>query len=87
MSWILTKALNIVGPILAEKLVMGLYNVFIDWRFDKSESDMNRENQEHDTERYYLLKAISKAESNEERKALSITLGRFNRGELSDSKR
>lgn len=85
MGSLLTLLVNIVGQKLVDSLVSALIKSLTTWVVDKNIREMDAGNVTHDTERYYLLKAISEAETNEQRQILSISLARIHSGRLPDS--
>lgn len=74
-----------LGAELVKRLAHSLIEKLTAWLVDKKIREIQENTEEHDTERYYLLRAISNAETNEERKFFSIQLASLHRGELPKS--
>lgn len=85
LNSLLQFAVKHLGGVLVERLVASLTKKLSDWLVDRAIRNVDNSVETHDLERYYLLKKISGAETNEERKILSITLARLMRGELSNA--
>jgi len=64
-----------------QKIIEQVLDLFTDWKIGQIEDSINN----HQSKRKALINSIVRAESNEERKALSIMLADLNRSELSDS--
>ncbi len=64
-----------------ERIIGQVLDLFTDWKIGQIEDAVNN----HQSKRKALINSIVRAESNEERKALSIMLANLNRSKLSDS--
>jgi len=82
LNALLNFAVKSIGGLLVEKLVNSLVSKLTDWVVDRTVDEIRTQDNTFDMERYYLYKKITQAETNEERKMLSITLARLHRGEL-----
>lgn len=85
MQTILQFAVKYLGGALVDRLVQSLLQSLQDWAVSRQIRQIEMDNQQHDKERYYLLKAIAKAETHEERRILSISLAKLHRGGMPDS--
>ena len=87
MNLLLTSLVKILGGQLVDRLVAATITALTNWAVTRKLDEIVVQNMELDQERYYLLKEISNAKTNEDRKILSSVLARLHRGELPNSKR
>lgn len=79
MNLILNYAIRIIGPVLVEKLVGALLTSLQKFMAERAIESGAEIDSERDAERYYMLRAIANAQTNEERKTLSIALAKLHR--------
>ncbi len=77
MNLILSYAIKIIGPVLVEKLVQAMLTSLQEFMAERAIESGSETDVKRDTERYYMLRAIANAETNEERKTLSIALAKL----------
>lgn len=77
MNLILNYAIRIIGPVLVEKLVQAILTSLQEFMAERAVESGAETDVKRDTERYYMLRAIANAETNEERKTLSIALAKL----------
>lgn len=85
MNLILNYAIKIIGPVLVEKLVQALLTSLQEFMAERAIESGAEIDMERDTERYYMLRAIANAETNEERKTLSVALAKLHRMEKNET--
>lgn len=85
LNGLLTFAVKTIGGMAVEKLVNSLVGKLTDWVVDRTVQEIRTQDNTFDMERYYLYKKITQAETNEERRILSITPARLHRYELPDT--
>lgn len=85
MELLLTTLVRIIGGQLVDRMVSATITALTNWAVTRKLDEIKVKNLELDQERYYLLREISNAKTDEDRKILSGVLARIHRGDLSSS--
>lgn len=82
MASVLQFFVKYLGGAIVEKAAQYLIKTLTDWLVNRAIRNIETRDNTFDKERYYLLKQVRGAKTNEERKILSVTLARLSRYEL-----
>jgi hypothetical protein len=85
MELLLTTLVRILGAQLVDRLVAATITALTNWAVSRQLDEIKVKNLELDQERYYLLREIHNAKTNEDRRILSGVLARLHSGDVAPS--